>query len=134
MTFEQAKDQVAKNHGYESFNDFRRHKKTARAVEDLLNEAAELYAKSKLEQETTNKPFLGWTNDKDILNQQREYWGAMNGLKFKDAQIEELKNVIKSLREMNKKLMDDLIAKNQEIAEIEAHYSSIGLGLKPRTK
>ena len=33
-------------------------------------------------------PFLGWTNDKDILNQQREYWGAMNGIAQLRAEVE----------------------------------------------
>lgn len=34
-------------------------------------------------------PFLGWTKDKDVLNQQREYWGAMNGIKALKQQLEE---------------------------------------------
>lgn len=36
------------------------------------------------------QPFLGWTNDKDILNQQREYWGAMNGIKQIQEEVERL--------------------------------------------
>lgn len=31
-----------------------------------------------------------------------------------------------------KKLMDDVIAKNQELTDIESHYSSVGLGLYPK--
>lgn len=51
MTWEEAKDKVAIDRGYESFNDYCRKQnyrlkiKVARAMESLMDEAAELYTR-----------------------------------------------------------------------------------------
>lgn len=47
------------------------------------------------------QPFLGWIHDKDVLNQQREYWGAMNG-------IDKLREQATVLTEENRKLKEAL--------------------------
>lgn len=49
---------------------------------------------SQFKGESEKTPPLGWTTDKDVLNQQREYWGAINGMK--------------ELREQNAKLTEAL--------------------------
>lgn len=43
------------------------------------------------------KPFLGWTTDKDVLNQQREYWGAINGIDALRKENSQFREVLKGM-------------------------------------
>lgn len=68
-------------------------------IKDLFKSTMEEYhslQSSKDNEETVKAPFLGWTNDKDILHQQREYWGAMNGVKKLQQRIAELEKALKN--------------------------------------
>lgn len=91
-------------------------------IKEAMIAAMEEY---KNQSQPIEKPFLGWTNDKDILNQQREYWGAMNGMTELRNQLKEQEQEIERLKENLEYANLAFQTLDREYKKIEAQLSTI---------
>jgi chromosome segregation ATPase len=88
------------------------------------NNLADMHSKLKEEieqfQQQVKQPFLGWTSDKDILHQQREYWGAMNGIKELKEENEQLTKAHRETLDASARFVDRIKALEEALHRINS--------------